>query len=57
MQKIDLRKELRAYYKASPKAPAVVDVPEFSFLMIDGKGDPNTSQDFRQQRACAPSVA
>jgi len=24
----------------------LVDVPELSFLMIDGQGDPNVSQDY-----------
>lgn len=43
MQKIDLKKELRHLYHASAKEPVEVDVPAFRFLMIDGRGDPNTS--------------
>lgn len=43
MQKIDLKKQLRHLYHASAKAPVEVDVPAFRFLMIDGRGDPNTS--------------
>jgi len=39
---IDLRRELRALYSAAG-TPAFVDVPELSFLMIDGHGDPNTA--------------
>jgi hypothetical protein len=27
--------------------PVLVDVPELSFLMVDGEGDPNLSQDYR----------
>ncbi len=44
MEKIDFKKELKQFYKASAKAPAVVEVPAMNFLMIDGKGDPNTSK-------------
>lgn len=38
---IDLRRELSALYTAQ-RVPAFVDVPELSFLMVDGHGDPNT---------------
>ncbi|HEV7188424.1 MAG TPA: GyrI-like domain-containing protein [Blastococcus sp.] len=38
---IDLRRELSALYSAR-RAPSFVDVPELSFLMVDGHGDPNT---------------
>lgn len=43
MEKIDLRKQLKAFYQASAKAVAEVEVPAFTFLMVDGQGDPNTS--------------
>lgn len=46
MQKVDLKKELKAFYQASDKEVRVVDVPPFSYLMIDGKGDPNTSTEY-----------
>mgnify|MGYP000297795913 CR=1 FL=1 len=46
MAKIDFKKELGEFYKVSPKAPVVVDVPRLNFLMIDGKGDPNTSKEY-----------
>jgi hypothetical protein len=39
---VDLRRELAAVYSAG-RAPAFVDVPELSFLMIDGHGDPNSA--------------
>ena len=29
-------------------APVIVDVPELSFLMVDGTGDPNTSRGYRE---------
>ncbi len=43
MEKIDLKKEYRHLYLPSAKAVTEVEVPEFRFLMIDGKGNPNTS--------------
>lgn len=46
MQKIDLKKELKQFYRPSAKEVVQVDVPEFRFLMIDGEGDPNTSDEF-----------
>lgn len=42
--KIDLKKELKAFYNPSRKAPMLVDVPEFNFIMIDGEGDPGVAQ-------------
>jgi hypothetical protein len=42
MQKVDLKKELKALYGATAK-PAIVDVPAMNFLMVDGAGDPNVS--------------
>jgi hypothetical protein len=47
MKKIDLKKQLAAAYKASRK-PVIVQVPPLSCLMIDGRGNPNTSPQFRQ---------
>ena len=47
MKKIDYKKELKHLYTASARNPDVVDVPEMKFLMIDGQGDPNTSERFR----------
>ena len=46
MEKIDFKKELKHLYKPSAKKVEEVDVPEMNFLMINGKGDPNTSQEF-----------
>jgi hypothetical protein len=40
--KIDPKRELRWLYSAR-QTPELVDVPELSFLMIDGHGDPNRS--------------
>lgn len=46
MEKVDLKKELRYLYGPSSKEVVEVDVPEMSFLMVDGAGDPNTSQEY-----------
>lgn len=43
MEKIDLKKKLKHLYQPSEKDVVRVEVPEMSYLMIDGKGDPNTS--------------
>jgi len=47
MAKIDYKKELKHLYRPSAKKVEVVDVPAMNFLMVDGKGDPNTSQGFQ----------
>ncbi|MES9828364.1 MAG: GyrI-like domain-containing protein [Candidatus Thiodiazotropha sp.] len=47
MDKIDLKKELKHLYKPSAKKVDVVEVPQLNYLMIDGEGDPNTSQSFQ----------
>ncbi len=47
MTKIDFKRELKELYRPSAKTFSIVDVPEMSFLMIDGHGDPNTSPRYR----------
>ena len=46
MEKIDYKKKLKHLYKTSPKKVEIVEVPLMNFLMVDGEGDPNTSQSF-----------
>jgi len=48
VEKIDLKKELKHLYKPSRKEIEQVEVPTFKFLMVDGEGDPNTSQEYAQ---------
>jgi len=48
MSKADLKKELKQFYSASVKEPALVEVPPANFLMIDGKGDPNLVPEFKE---------
>jgi hypothetical protein len=47
MKKIDLRKDLKHLYVPSPKEAEFVKVPKFNYIMIDGTGDPTTSQRFQ----------
>lgn len=46
MEKIDFKKTLKQFYQPSAKEIAIVDVPPMNYLMIDGMGDPNYSQDY-----------
>jgi len=48
MPKADVKKEFKHLYRPSAKEVSVVDVPEMSFLMIDGQGDPNTSREYQE---------
>jgi hypothetical protein len=47
MKKIDLRKKYEKLYKLRRGTMAIVRVPELLYLMIDGRGHPNTSTDFQ----------
>ena len=57
MPKADVKKDLKHLYQPSAKEFSVVDVPEMSFLMIDGQGDPNTSQEYREAIEALYTVA
>lgn len=46
MDKVDFKKTLKPLYQPSAKEFAIVEVPEMTFLMIDGMGDPGTSPDY-----------
>lgn len=43
MKRLDLRKELRDLYAPSAREVEILRVPKFNYLMIDGRGDPNSS--------------
>jgi len=45
--KLDFKKQLKHLYNPSSKQVTVEDVPEMNFLMIDGEGDPNTSEAYQ----------
>jgi len=48
MKKIDYKKALKQLYAPGTKSVVWVDVPTMNYLMIDGRGDPNTSQEYRE---------
>lgn len=57
MDKVDFKKELKEFYRPSAKKPVKVDVPSMNFLMIDGSGDPNTSQEYQEALEALYSVS
>ena len=48
MENIDYKKIYSAFYNPSKKEFSIVNIPKMNFLMIDGIGDPNTSQSFQE---------
>jgi hypothetical protein len=48
LSKIDLKVAYKPLYSASVKDFALVEVPSLQYLMFDGKGDPNTVQEYQQ---------
>lgn len=57
MRKVDCRKELTALYAPSAREVVTVTVPPLRFLMVDGKGDPNTSLEYQQAVEALYAVA
>lgn len=58
MQKVDFKKTLSKLY--DPKNISewgVIDVPEMKFLMVDGEGDPNIADDYRDAVEALYSVS
>lgn len=47
METYDVKKEHRALYAPRAGEIAIVDVPEFTYLMVDGHGNPNTADAYR----------
>jgi hypothetical protein len=48
MSKVDFKKDLKDLYNPSSNEVVFVDVPQMDFLMIDGSGNPNTSQEYQK---------
>lgn len=46
--KTDYKKEYKQLYKYGKMTPSLVEVPALNYVMIDGVGDPNTSQDYME---------
>lgn len=48
MEKIDFKKSMKALYQPPAGRFVLVDIPRMQFLMVDGKGDPNTAPAYRK---------
>ena len=46
--KTDFKKTMKEFYQPKSKEFHLVDVPEMSFLMIDGRGDPGSAPEYIQ---------
>ncbi len=46
MQKIDFKKEYKAFYAPSAKEWVEVDVPPMQYLMVDGQGSPGEAAEY-----------
>lgn len=57
VEKVDLKKELKHLYGPSKKEVVEVEVPQMRFLMVDGEGDPNTSQAYQEAIEALYSVS
>ena len=56
MKTIDLKKTLKPFYTASASQPAIIDVPAMNVIMVDGRGDPNSTA-FQEAVGALYSVA
>lgn len=46
-KKLDYKKEFPDLYKPSLKTPTIIKIPEMTFFMVDGTGDPNTADEYK----------
>ena len=46
-KKLDYKKEFPEIYKPSLKTPTIIKIPKMTYFMIDGTGDPNTSEEYK----------
>jgi hypothetical protein len=47
MSAVDLVRQLKPLYSPPSKAPVIVEVPDLAFLMLDGRGDPDSSEAYQ----------
>ncbi|GCE11106.1 GyrI-like domain-containing protein [Tengunoibacter tsumagoiensis] len=45
--RLNLKTDLKHFYTPPVGKVVVVDIPALNFLMLDGKGDPNTAQEYK----------
>ena len=56
MAKVDFKKTMKEFYKPAKKFVSV-DVPKMQFIMVDGHGDPNTVQEYKDAVEALYAVA
>ena len=56
MSKVDFKKTLKQFY-IPPREFVIVDVPDMQFVMVDGHGDPNTAQEYKDAIEALYAVA
>jgi hypothetical protein len=54
MEKIDLKKKLKALYNPTAKEVTLIDIPKMNFIMIDGQGAPESEQFMQAMQAMYP---
>jgi hypothetical protein len=47
-EKLDLLNKMGKLYRPPVREPVLVDVPDMAFLMVEGTGNPNTSEEYAQ---------
>ena len=57
VEKIDFRAERKDLYAPSANEFSVVEVPPMEFAMVDGRGDPNTNETYREAVEALYSVS
>jgi|SRR5579859_695792 len=57
VDKTDYKQELKHLYSAKAGKIVIVQVPTMNFIMVDGKGDPNTGKEYSDAIQCLYPVA
>jgi len=57
MSKIDFKKEFKELYSSKKDKVSFIDVPKLKYLSIEGKGDPNTAQEYQDAIETLMSVS
>jgi len=48
MDKVDFKKLMKPYWQPAAGVFSLIEVPKFRYVMIDGVGDPNASEDYQR---------
>jgi hypothetical protein len=57
MNKLDFKKDLAPLYAPKNTDWELIEIPAMNFLMVDGKGDPNTATEYRDAVAALYGVS